>query len=104
MPAAAAGVLTAAGPFAYPLLESLFLMTMEPPPKLRFRAPAAFAPAPNGTAATLTSEFVEWQDRLAERIRPAAGPDLRRARQQSAAAHWLMNRLKKRTAARGAAV
>lgn len=81
--------LTATGPFTYPLLERLFLMAMEPHPKLRFRAPAAFAPAPHGTAAALTSEFVEWQDRLAERILQADGLDLRRARQQSAAARWL---------------
>ena len=77
--------LTSSGPFGYSLVERLFLRSTEPPPGLRFPAPRVLAPAPGKSMAEILSEFMEWQDRLGERIRLADGLDLRRARARSPA-------------------
>jgi hypothetical protein len=87
--AARAAALTGSGPFAYPLLERMALVAMEPPARIRFRAPAGFTWLPDGTTEEVLQEFRDWQDRFGERIRRADGLDLRRARVQSAAARWL---------------
>lgn len=87
--AAAARGLTASGPFAYPLLERLFLVAMEPPPRVRVRAPSAFIPARNRAVDDVLREFTDWQDRLGERIRRADGLDLRRARLRSPFVPWV---------------
>jgi hypothetical protein len=73
------------GPFVYPLFERLFLRFSEPPPKIRFRAPASFRPAANKPTEGVRREFMDWQEKLAERLRDADGLDLRRARQRSPA-------------------
>jgi hypothetical protein len=77
--------LTAPGPFVYPLLERLFVSSMEPPVRLRMRAPKKLRPAPDKPKADIVGEFMQWQDRLEERIRQADGIDLRRARSRSPA-------------------
>jgi hypothetical protein len=78
--------LTGSGPFGYSLFERIFLRSTEPPPGMRFPAPRILAPAPPGKPmAAVLSEFMEWQDRLDERIRLADGLDLRRARARSPA-------------------
>lgn len=82
--------LTSNGPFAYPLLERLFMAAMEPPPRFRFRAPAALAPAPSDRdPGEALHEFLAWQERLGERILRADGLDLRRVRMRSPVQPWL---------------
>jgi hypothetical protein len=79
------------GPFVYPLFERLFLRMSEPPPKVRFRAPAAFRPAAASAPDGVRREFTEWQEKLGERLVQADGLDLRRARHRSPAIgifHW----------------
>jgi hypothetical protein len=71
------------GPFAYPLFERFFVSSNEPPPRRRMRALKAFKPATGKPAAAVMGDFMQWQDRLAERIRQADGIDLRRARRRS---------------------
>ena len=73
------------GPFTYSLFERLFLRSTEPPPGLRFPAPRVLVPASDKPKAAILSEFMEWQDRLGERISLADGLDLRRARARSPA-------------------
>jgi hypothetical protein len=73
------------GPFTYSLFERLFLRSTEPPPGLRFRAPRMLAPPPLRPKAAILTEFMEWQDRLDERIRRTDGLDLRHARARSPA-------------------
>jgi hypothetical protein len=80
---------TATGPSVYPLLERFFLQQMEPPPRLRFRAPRAFAPGANKPIDDVLREFMQWQDQLGERIRSADGIDLRRARCGSPVLSWI---------------
>ena len=81
--------LSAPGPFAYPLFERLALVVMEPPARIRFRAPAAFTSRPDGSSDEVLQEFRAWQDQLGERLRRADGLDLRRVRVRSAAVRWL---------------
>jgi hypothetical protein len=71
------------GPFAYGWFERLFIASNEPPPKRRFRAFKRFRPAAGKPVAAVMDEFLQWQDRLGERVRQADGLDLRRARRRS---------------------
>jgi hypothetical protein len=77
--------LTGSGPFTYPLFERLFLASNEPPPRFRMKAPKVLTPAPAKPMADIVAEFIDWQDRIGERIRRADGLDLRRARGKSPA-------------------
>jgi DinB family protein len=71
------------GPFAYPMLERLFVASNEPPPRRRFRAFKGYRPARRLSRGTVMTAFSGWQDLLAERIEAADGLDLRRARRRS---------------------
>jgi hypothetical protein len=76
--------LTSDGPFVYPLFERLFIASNEPPPGRRFRAFKAYRPsAPRHAPPDIMEPFLQWQDRLAERVVAADGLDLRRARRRS---------------------
>jgi hypothetical protein len=77
--------LTGPGPYAYSMVERLFIQMNEPPPRLRMRAPRALLPAPAASMDAIVAEFMTWQDRLKEGIRNADGLDLRRARGPSPA-------------------
>ena len=80
--------LTGAGPFVYPALQRMFLRISEPPPNVKFRAPRAVHPAQPKPVADVKHEFLQWQDRIGERIRDADGLDLRRARARSPLPLW----------------
>jgi hypothetical protein len=73
------------GPFVYPLFERIFLRLSEPPPRIRFRAPGAFRPAAARSPDDVGREFMDWQEKLGERLAHADGLDLRRARHRSPA-------------------
>jgi hypothetical protein len=84
--------LTSPGPFAYPLLERLFITSLDAPPRLRMRARPGFIPprtAAPRPAADVLREFNEWQDAVGARLRAADGLDLRRARMRSPVASFL---------------
>jgi hypothetical protein len=76
------------GPFVYPALQRMFLRTSEPPPRMRFKAPALVRPAQATPLAVVRQEFLEWQDQIAERIKQADGLDLLRARARSPLRVW----------------
>jgi hypothetical protein len=80
--------LTGGGPFAYPLVERLFVRSLEPPPAFRARARSFLQPAREVKSADVLREFFEWQDRFGERIRRADGLDLRRVRVRSPVVSW----------------
>ncbi|MDO8793556.1 MAG: DinB family protein [Vicinamibacterales bacterium] len=80
--------LTSAGPFVYPALQQLFLRVSEPPPKVRFKAPAAAKPKHPRPLSVVRDEFMAWQDRIAERIHQAEGLDLRKARHPTPLRVW----------------
>lgn len=75
--------LVGGGPFSYGLLERLFIRAMEPPPRLRVRAPRYFQPAAVQSRDRVLGEFLEWQDRIAAMIQRADGLDLARVRHRS---------------------
>ena len=76
------------GPFVHPALQRWFLTVSEPPPKLRFKAPGKVKQKAPRPLSDVRQEFLDWQDRLAERIRLADGLDLRRASHSSPLPLW----------------
>src|SRR5262245_45112089 len=86
---ARAGGLTGSGPFVYPLLERLFVASLEPPPKFRARARSYLEPARQVDTEAVLREFFGWQDQFNDRIRRADGLDLRRVRVRSPVVSWL---------------
>lgn len=71
------------GPFAYRLIERMFVWAMEPPPKLRARAPRDFQPGPPQAVDEVLGAFLDWQTRIEGLIQRADGLDLRRVRHAS---------------------
>ena len=80
--------LRSSGPFVYPALQRMFLRLSEPPPHVRFKAPPLVRPASQRPLDAVRREFMEWQDRLGQRLRQADGLDLFRARQASPLRIW----------------
>lgn len=82
--------LTGDGPFVYPAHERLFVHMMEPPSRLRLRAPRGFVPSPDVMEpAALMERFFALQDEFGHRLRQADGLDLRRVRTRSPVLPWL---------------
>lgn len=73
------------------MIGGLFISRLEPPPKLRVRAPRLFHPR-DATAATigaLLPECLEWRDRLDREMAAAGGLDLGRLKLGSPASGLL---------------
>jgi len=68
------------GPFAYSAFERWAVRNNDAPPKMRFKAPKNFQPAPTLRLEDVRSEFQRWQDEIAARLRESNGLDLRRAK------------------------
>jgi len=77
--ARAAGMLSE-GPFRYGLLARVMVRGMEPPAKLKFKAPKIFQPMSEHLSAVIVPAFITLQDQLVERLRGARGVDLRRVK------------------------
>jgi hypothetical protein len=77
------------GPFTYWWLARLFVRALEPPPRFRMKAPAAFQPPPGRTRHEIMSAFRAYQVQYVDRLRQANGLDLARARVRSPAASWI---------------
>ena len=76
------------GPFVHPALQRWFLHVSEPPPKVRFKAPNKVKQKAPRPLHDVRQEFLDWQDRLAERIPLADGLDLRHAGHASPLPLW----------------
>lgn len=66
----------AEGPFHYGLLARTFLWIIEPPVRMRVRAPTMFAPRPQPDIQSALTAFVESHNRLQELLPLADGLDL----------------------------
>ncbi|HWQ32168.1 MAG TPA: DinB family protein [Blastocatellia bacterium] len=73
------------GPFRYGWLGNRFVRAMEPPVKMKFKAPKAFVPLPDQPMSKTVPEFMELQDQFISLIGTANGLDLKRARVPSPA-------------------
>ncbi|MQA28924.1 MAG: hypothetical protein GEU82_03665 [Luteitalea sp.] len=71
------------GPFSYPLLERWFVRSQEPPPKIRARALKRFVPRASLSIGEVVPQFIDWQERIGDRLRRADGVDLQRAKHRS---------------------
>lgn len=79
----------AEGPFHYNWLGRVFVWTLEPPPRFKGKAPAAFLPAPARPRGEIMAAFRAYQVQFVDRLRQANGLDLARARVSSPVARWL---------------
>ena len=77
------------GPFAHDFIGKLFVRTMEPPPRLKVKAPATFHPAAQRSRAEIMAAFRAYQVQFVDRLRQASGLDLRRAKVMSPASTWI---------------
>jgi hypothetical protein len=77
------------GPFKYWWLARAFVRMLEPPPRFRTKAPAAFQPPPGRTRREIMAAFRAYQVQYVDRLRQANGLDLARARVRSAVASWI---------------
>lgn len=86
--------LTGGRPFRPGLLGGWMTRSMEPPPRIRMRAPRSILPpTPDRPLAEVRAEFMALQDALERRFGEAEGVDLARARVTSPLASFLRMRL-----------
>ena len=76
--------ITGDGPYAYGFLSRMFLRMVEPPAKLKVRAPKPFQPGPEYAAGKVLEVFLADQQRTAALLRAANGLDLARIKVPSA--------------------
>jgi hypothetical protein len=77
------------GPFTYGWMARLFAGMLEPPPRIRMKAPATFQPPPGRTRHEIMAAFRAYKVQYIDRLRQANGLDLSRARVRSPAASWI---------------
>ena len=71
------------GPYRHPLLGRLYVRFVEPPPRVRVRAPKAYVPTPDQPLAAVAPRFLELQDEIIRRVIAADGLDLGEIRMSS---------------------
>lgn len=81
--------LTATGPFRYSRLAAWFVTKMEPPAKMKVKAPALYQPRPDQSASTVIAEFQRIHARLGEIVAMADGLDLARVKVPTPIAQWI---------------
>jgi hypothetical protein len=91
--AARASGRVASGPFALGFLERWFLHSMEPPPRRRFKTPAAFVAPTRLSPEPTIQRFHRLQTQLADCVRSAEGLDMRsiKVRSQFGPISWSLN-------------
>lgn len=78
------------GPFRHNLIGRLSVYLLEPPPRLRIRAPAVFEPQPTRGRQQTLAAFRAYQVQYVDRLRQGDGLDLARSKAQSPAAYsWV---------------
>jgi hypothetical protein len=77
------------GPFAHDFIGKWFVRTMEPPPRLKVKAPTTFQPVPQRSRPEIMAAFRAYQVQFVDRLRQASGLDLRRAKVVSPASAWV---------------
>jgi hypothetical protein len=79
----------AEGPFHYNWIGRFVVGSMEPPARLRMKAPAAFHPPPQRSRHEIMAAFRAYQVQFIDRLRQANGLDLASAKVQSPASKWI---------------
>lgn len=77
------------GPFTHDFIGKWFVRTMEPPARLKIKAPSTFHPAPRRARPEIMAAFRAYQVQFVDRLRQASGLDLRRAKVVSPASTWI---------------
>lgn len=77
------------GPFKHDLVGRLFVRIMEPPARVKVRAPVTFHPVPRRSRSEIMAAFRAYQVQFVDRLRQANGVDLRRAKVHSPATRWI---------------
>jgi DinB superfamily len=72
--------LTSRGPFRYGIIGNMIVRSMEPPAKLKFKAPKIFKPRPDQSLEMVTKDFFAAQDELLRLINEANGINLARVK------------------------
>jgi hypothetical protein len=80
--------LLSAGPFRYGVIEKWFVRQMEPPAKMKFKAPKAYRPSASQPQADVVAGFDSLQDEFLRCIHEANGIDLSRTKVSNAATSW----------------
>ncbi len=89
VPGAKAANLLDEGPYVYGFLSRMFMRMVEPPPKMKVKAPKRFQPGTPGTREELMAEFFAQHDRLIGIMKDVNGLDLARIKVPSPVADWL---------------
>jgi len=77
------------GPYSYNWIGRAFVWIMEPPVRMRAKAPTPFQPAPSRSRRDIMAAFHAYQVQYVDRLRQASGLDLARARVSSPVVPWL---------------
>ena len=77
------------GPFNHDLIGRFFVKTMEPPARIRVKAPTSFHPAVQRSRSEIMAAFRAYQVQFVDRLRQASGLDLRRAKVHSPVSAWI---------------
>ena len=77
------------GPFSHDLIGRWFIHIMEPPAGIKVKAPPPFQPVQRRSRSEIMAGFRAHQVQFIDRLHQASGLDLRRAKVQSPASHWI---------------
>jgi hypothetical protein len=77
------------GPFRYNWIGRLLVFALQPPARVRTRAPAAFQPGADRSRRDVMAGFRAYQVQYIDRLRQANGIDLARARVRSPSPYWV---------------
>ncbi len=77
------------GPYSYGFLSRIFLRLVEPPPRVRVRAPKTFRPEAEQRLDRVLPEFISLHERLERLLESAGGLDLARIKVRSAFSPWI---------------
>lgn len=72
--------LTSRGPFRHGWIGNMFVRSLEPPVKMKFKAPKFFKPRPDQSLAEVTRDFFAVQDEVLRLVREANGINLARVK------------------------
>jgi hypothetical protein len=79
----------AEGPFSYNWIGRFVVRSMEPPARVRMKAPKLFHPPPSRGRREIMAAFRAYQVQFVDRLRQANGLDLAGAKVSSPASKWI---------------
>jgi hypothetical protein len=81
--------LTGRGPFRHGMIGNMIVRSMEPPAKMKFKAPGIFKPRARQSLETVARDFFAVQDEVLSVISEANGINLARAKVTSPVLKWM---------------